>query len=73
MTWSPYASRSFLRSVVIGSTFWGTLVLGPRQELTKLTAQLESTWKRALFARQLVEGDIQLAAEVSFWYLSFSP
>ena len=30
MTWRPYASRSFSRSVVIGSTFWGTLVLGPR-------------------------------------------
>jgi len=27
----PYASRSFSRSVVIGSTFWGILVLGPRQ------------------------------------------
>ena len=27
----PYASRSFLRSAVIGSTFWGTPVLGPRQ------------------------------------------
>ena len=27
----PYASRSFSRSVVIGSTFWGTPVLGPRQ------------------------------------------
>ena len=33
MTWSPYASRSFLRSVVIGSTFWGTLVLDPRHPL----------------------------------------
>ena len=27
----PYPSRSFYRLVVIGSTFWGTLVLGPRQ------------------------------------------
>ena len=27
----PYASRSFSRLVVIGSTFWGTPVLGPRQ------------------------------------------
>ena len=39
-------------------------------ELTKLTAKLESTWKQALFAQQLVEGDMQLAAEVSFRYLS---
>ena len=42
-------------------------------ELTKLTAQLESTQKRALFTRQLVEGDMQLTVEVSFWYLSFTP
>ena len=28
----PYPSRSFYRSVVIGSTFWGTPVLGPRQD-----------------------------------------
>ena len=28
----PYASRSFSRSVVIGSTFWGTPVLSPRQD-----------------------------------------
>ena len=42
-------------------------------ELTKLTAQLESTRKQALFARQLVEGNMQLTAEVSFWYLSFTP
>jgi len=42
-------------------------------ELTKLTVQLESTRKQALFVRQLVEGDMQLAAEVSFWYLSFTP
>ena len=41
-------------------------------ELTKLTAQLESTQKWALFAWQLVEGDMQLAAEVSFWCLSFT-
>ena len=27
----PYVSGSFSRSVVIGSTFWGTPVLGPRQ------------------------------------------
>ncbi|XP_066388112.1 uncharacterized protein [Miscanthus floridulus] len=32
-------------------------------ELTKLTTQLESAWKRALFARQLVEGNMQLVAE----------
>ena len=31
MTWRPYASRSFLYLTVIGSTSWGTLVLGPRQ------------------------------------------
>ena len=30
----PYVSRSFLRSMVIGSTFWGTPVLGPRQYVT---------------------------------------
>jgi len=41
-------------------------------ELTKLTAQLESARKWALFTRQLVEGDMQLTAEVSFWYLSFT-
>ena len=37
-------------------------------ELTKLSAKLESTRKQAQFAQQLVEGDLQLAAEVSFWY-----
>jgi len=35
-------------------------------ELTKLSAKLESTRKQAQFARQLVEVDLQLAAEVSF-------
>ena len=39
-------------------------------KLTKLAAKLESAWKQAQFARQLVEGDLQLAVEVSFWYLS---
>ena len=39
-------------------------------ELTKLSAKLESAQKQAQFARQLVEVDLQLAAEVSFWYLS---
>ena len=38
-------------------------------ELTKLSAKLESARKQAQFARQLVEVDLQLAAEVSFWYL----
>ena len=31
----PYASRSFSHLVVIGSTFWGTPVLGPRQFFSK--------------------------------------
>ena len=35
-------------------------------ELTKLFTKLESTRKQAQFARQLVEVDLQLAAEVSF-------
>jgi len=39
-------------------------------ELTKLSAKLENVWKQAQLARQLVEVDLQLAAEVSFWYLS---
>ena len=39
-------------------------------ELTKLSVKLESARKKAQFARQLVEVDLQLAAEVSFWYLS---
>ena len=39
-------------------------------ELTKLCARLESARKQAQFAWQLVEVDLQLAAEVSFWYLS---
>ena len=39
-------------------------------ELTELSAKLESTRKQAQFARQLVEVDLQLAAEVSFWYFS---
>ena len=37
-------------------------------ELTKLSAKLENAWKQAQFARQLVEVDLQLAVEVSFWY-----
>ena len=32
----PYASRSFSHSVVIGSTFWGTSVLGPRHTSSSL-------------------------------------
>ena len=36
-------------------------------ELTKLSARLESARKQAQFARQFVEVDLQLAAEVSFW------
>ena len=39
-------------------------------ELTKLSVKLESARKQAQFARQLVEVDLQLATEVSFWYLS---
>ena len=35
-------------------------------ELTKLSAKLESAQKQAQFAQQLVEGDLQLAVEVSF-------
>ena len=35
-------------------------------ELTMLSAKLESAQKQAQFARLLVEGDLQLAAEVSF-------
>ena len=41
-------------------------------ELTELSAKLESAQKQAQFARQLVEVDLQLAAEVSFWYFSLS-
>ena len=37
-------------------------------ELTNLCARLESTGKQAQFTQQLVEVDLQLAAEVSFWY-----
>ena len=37
-------------------------------ELTKLFAKLENARKQAQFARQLVEVDLQLAVEVSFWY-----
>ena len=39
-------------------------------ELTKLSTKLENARKQAQFARQLVEVDLQLAVEVSFWYLS---
>ena len=39
-------------------------------ELTKLSVKIENARKQAQFARQLVEVDLQLAAEVSFWYLS---
>ena len=39
-------------------------------ELTKLSMKLENARKQAQFARQLVEVDLQLAAKVSFWYLS---
>ena len=39
-------------------------------ELTKLSAKLENARKQAQFARQLVEVDLQLATEVSFWYFS---
>ena len=39
-------------------------------ELTKLPMKLENARKQAQFARQLVEVDLQLTAEVSFWYLS---
>ena len=37
-------------------------------ELTKLCVRLESARKQAQFAPQLVEVDLQLAAEVSLWY-----
>ena len=39
-------------------------------KLTKLSAKLDSARKQAQFAQQLVEVDLQLAAEVSLWYLS---
>ena len=39
-------------------------------QLTKLSTKLESARKQAQFAQQLVEVDLQLAVEVSFWYLS---
>ena len=39
-------------------------------ELTKLSMKLESARKQAQFALQLVEVDLQLTVEVSFWYLS---
>ena len=39
-------------------------------ELTKLSAKLENARKQAQFARQLVEVNLQLAAEVSFWNFS---
>ena len=39
-------------------------------KLTKLSTKLESAQKQAQFARQLVEVDLQLAVEVSFWYSS---
>ena len=39
-------------------------------ELTKLSAKLDSARKQAQFARQLVQVDLQLVVEVSFWYLS---
>ena len=39
-------------------------------ELSKLSTKLENARKQAQFARQLVEVDLQLAAKVSFWYLS---
>ena len=38
-------------------------------ELTELSAKLESARKQAQFARQLIEIDLQLAVEVSFWYI----
>ena len=39
-------------------------------ELMKLSVKLDSAQKQAQFARQLVEVDLQLTVEVSFWYLS---
>ena len=39
-------------------------------ELTKLSAKLENAQKQAQFTQQLVEVDLQLVMEVSFWYLS---
>ena len=39
-------------------------------ELTELSTKLESAQNQAQFARQLVEVDLQLAVEVSFWYFS---
>ena len=39
-------------------------------ELTELSTKLESARKQAQFALQLVEVDLQLTVEVSFWYLS---
>ena len=39
-------------------------------KLIELSAKLESARKQAQFARQLVEVDLQLAAEVNFWYFS---
>ena len=40
----PYPSRSFYRSVVIGSTFWGTPVLGPRQVPLRASTKASSNW-----------------------------
>ena len=39
-------------------------------ELTKVATKLENAHKLTQFAQQLVEVDLQLTAEVSFWYLS---
>ena len=39
-------------------------------ELTKLSTKLDNAWKQAQFARLLVEVNLQLAMEVSFWYFS---
>ena len=41
-------------------------------ELAQLSAKLEDTQERVKSAQQLVEVDLQLAAEVSFAYLSLT-
>ena len=41
-------------------------------ELTNLSVKLEDAQERVKSAQQLVEGDLQLAAEVSFLYLSLT-
>ena len=58
MTRRPYASRSFSRSVVIGSTFWGTLVLGPRQ---------------CSIANSRVYAEIPNSRKVPQWHEAYNP